>query len=125
MIYFLVRINYIPPGVELGSLDLLVNMLPVESYLRVMSSEYLRIFDIFQWSTSKAIKIIKLFKRQVVSIDLFSVFFMPFLYNGVYYRWSNRLPPPPPPAFVILSAQTTINDDPSYFPLVFTDSVLL
>ena len=32
----------------------------------------------------------------VVSIDLFSVFFIPFSYNGVYYQWSNRAPPPPP-----------------------------
>ena len=46
---------------------------------------------------------------QVVSIDLFSVFFMPFSYNGVYYQWSNSLPPPPPPTYIILSAQTTIN----------------
>ena len=42
----------------------------------------------------------------VVSIDLFSVFFMPFSYNEVYFQCSNPLPPPPPPTFVLLSTQT-------------------
>ena len=31
-----------------------------------------------------------------------------FLYNGVYYGWSNRLPPQPPPTFVLFSAQTDL-----------------
>ena len=30
-----------------------------------------------------------LLRYSVVSIELFSVFFMPFSYNVVYYRWSN------------------------------------
>ena len=58
-------------------------------------------------------------------MDLFSVFFMPFLYSGVYYQWSNQLPPPPSPTFIILSTQTTLTDDPWSLTLVFIDDVLL
>ena len=45
---------------------------------------------------------------QVVSIDLIWVFFMPFLYNGIYYQ-PNWVPSPPPhPIFHIMSAQTML-----------------
>ena len=47
-------------------------------------------------------------KDVVVSIDLFSVFFMPFLYNGVCYRWFTNCLPHPLLHFVLLSAQTDI-----------------
>ena len=62
---------------------------------------------------------------RVVSIDLFSVFFMPFSYNGLYYQWSNWLPPQPLQLFFLLSAQTAITDNPSSLTLKFLGSVLL
>ena len=39
--------------------------------------------------------------HQVVSIGLFWVSFMPFLYNGVYFQYiENKISPPPSPLFL-------------------------
>ena len=56
--------------------------------------------------------------QTVVSIDLFSVFFMPFLYNGIYYPWSNRLPPPPPPTFHSFEPSNSLSDNLSSLTLL-------
>ena len=55
----------------------------------------------------------KCFCRKVVSFDLIWVFFMPFLYNGVYSTELNSSTPLP--VFHILSAQTIIKILQKYF----------